>query len=120
MTVKLVLLKSGEELVADISEMVVTIEGENKVVGYHLDCPHKARLISDSPKEGNTKYRSRVQIIPWIPLSKDRTIPIPSDWVVTMVDPHDEVVTLYTKRVKEINETEAASNDRESYLVDPD
>lgn len=120
MTVKLLLLKSGEDLVADVSEMNVEIEGQSKVVGYYLDCPHKVKLISETPKSGTTKYRSRIQMIAWIPLSKDRTVPIPADWVVTMTEPHDEVVNMFTKRRDQINEAETISNNEQSYLVDPD
>jgi hypothetical protein len=120
MTVKLLLLKSGEELVADVSEMNVNVEGSDKVVGYYLDCPHKVKLISEAPKNGTTKYRSRIQMIGWMPLTKDRTIPVPSDWVVTIVEPHEEVVKMFTKRRDQINETETVSNHEQSYLVEPD
>lgn len=102
MTVKLVLLKSGEDIITDIQEMVV----DEKVVGYFLDCPHRIKLISDAPKSGNTKYRSRIQILPWMPLSKNRTIPIPSDWVVTITEPVDNLRELFVERLEKINESE--------------
>lgn len=120
MTVKLVLLKSGEDIVADLTEMSVSVDGQDKVVGYYLDCPHKVRLISEAPKDGNTKYRSRIQMIAWVPLSKDRTIPIPADWVVTITEPLEEVVNMFTKRRDQINEAETISNHGKTYLVDPD
>ena len=102
MTVRLVLLKSGEDIITDIQEMVV----DEKVVGYFLDCPHRVKLISDAPKSGNTKYRSRIQILPWMPLSKNRTIPIPSDWVVTITEPVDNLRELFVERLEKINESE--------------
>ena len=43
MTVKLLVLRSGEDIVADVQEMVVN----EKVVGYYLDCPHRAKLITE-------------------------------------------------------------------------
>ena len=40
MSVKLVILKSGEDVIADISEMVLKDDSENKkIVGYFLTRP---------------------------------------------------------------------------------
>ena len=37
MTIKLLLLKSGEDIIADVTEMAVGEEKERSVVGYFLD-----------------------------------------------------------------------------------
>ena len=116
MSVKLLILKSGEDVVADVSEMTVS----ERVVGYYLDCPHKAKLIAEVAKEGTTKHRSRIQMMPWVPLSKERLIPVPSDWVVTIVEPHEELVDMYLKQRKKIDEAETASDDEQSYFTDSD
>lgn len=120
MTVKLLLLKSGEDVVADVQEMVVPDGEDKRVIGYYLDSPHRVKLIADAPKDGTTQHRSKIQMIPWLPLSRDRTIPIPSDWVVTIVNPHDEVKDMLIKRLDEINEAEAASTNEQSESVDSD
>ena len=39
MTVKLAILKSGEDIVADIKEMIVGEGDDARVVGYHLNRP---------------------------------------------------------------------------------
>ena len=39
MTIKLMILKSGEELISDINEMVVGEDEEQKVIGYFLRRP---------------------------------------------------------------------------------
>ena len=39
MTIKLCLLKSGEDIIANVSEMNVGNEEERNVVGYFLDKP---------------------------------------------------------------------------------
>ena len=52
MTVKLALLKSGEDVIADIAEMVV----DEKVVGYVFDQPGTVILIGD-PDKGNLRKR---------------------------------------------------------------
>ena len=120
MTIKLLLLKSGEDVVADVQEMVIPNGEDNRVIGYYLDSPHRVKLVADTPKSGTTQHRTKIQMIPWLPLSKDRTIPIPSDWVVTIVHPHDEVRDMLIKRLEQINETEAASTDEQPESVDSD
>ena len=48
-----------------------------------------------------------IKLYPWMPLSKDSTIPIPLDWVVTMVDPVDRIKELYSEQLdfeKDANE----------------
>ena len=39
MTIKLALLKSGEEIISDMSEMMSGTDGEGQVVGYFLNHP---------------------------------------------------------------------------------
>ena len=98
MTVKLVLLKSGEDVVADVAEMCV---GEAKaVVGYFLKQPCRVRLFATEENE------SSIKISPWVPLSKDDTIPVPTDWVVSIVDPIDQVLTLYQNSLKKYGKPE--------------
>jgi len=95
MTVKLVLLKSGEDIIADMQEMVVG-EDDQKVVGYFLSRPFKTRLmISDNKSDEKEKNSFNINLIPWIPLSKDKIIPVPSDWVVTIVEPVDDLKKMY-------------------------
>ncbi len=116
MTVKLLILKSGEDIIADIQEMVA----QEKVIGYYLDCPHRAKLITEKPKGGNTKYRSRIQLLPWIPLSKDRTIPVVADWVVSIMEPIDTLKEMFETQLEKINESESPSNDEQPSSVDSD
>ena len=52
MTVKLILLKSGEDIIADVTEMVVghgEEEAERRIVGYFFDkpCIIKLRELSN-------------------------------------------------------------------------
>jgi hypothetical protein len=39
MTIKLLLLKSGEDIIANVNEMVVGDEENKRIVGYFLDRP---------------------------------------------------------------------------------
>ena len=50
MTVKLILLKSGEDIIADITEMAVGEEENRRVIGYFLEKPCVVKMIA--PKRG--------------------------------------------------------------------
>ena len=103
MTVKLVMLKSGEDLVADVKE----IKSNDDVVGYYFDDPLIVRISeSEEPtvlnEEGSlTQYSSKINVTfyPWIPLAKDVRIPCSADWVVTIVEPIEKLKTQYQERV---------------------
>jgi len=84
MSVKLLILKSYEDVIAE-----VTAEDMNGN-WYEISNPFVTRLEDD-----NTK----VVFYPYIPLSKDKTIKIPSDWVVTIVEPLDEVKNSYLEQL---------------------
>ena len=120
MTVQLLMLKSGEDIIADVKEMTIDIEGQQKVVGYYLTFPHRVKLIAPKESEGSTNVKTGLHMIPWVPLSKDKTIPIVADWIVSAMEPLDAVKKLFVKRLEEVNESQAASATEQSYLVDPD
>ena len=120
MTVQLLMLKSGEDIIADVKEMTVSVEGKDRVVGYYLTFPHRVKLIAPRETEGETNVRTGLHMIPWVPLSKDKTIPIVADWIVSAIEPLDAVKELFLKRLEEVNESQAASDAEQSYLVDPD
>ena len=76
MTIKLLLLKSGEDIIADVSEMVVGEEDNKRVIGYFLDkaCVVKMRNPNtiESGEEGTAKKTGfEVSLFPWMPLSKE-------------------------------------------------
>jgi hypothetical protein len=92
MSVKLVVLKSGEDIVCDIQEMVV----EGKVSGYILSNPYRVKIFS---KDVEDKSEYGISFFPWIALTKQKNILIPFDWIVTVVDPIEEVNSLYQDKV---------------------
>ena len=102
MTIKLMILKSGEELISDINEMAVGEQEEEKVIGYFLRRPCLVKMknpgILDKEKR-KVKAGFEVSLIPWIALSEDEVIPIPSDWLVTMVNPVKQLEKMYTEDV---------------------
>jgi hypothetical protein len=54
--------------------------------------------ILDKEKR-KVKAGFEVSLIPWIALSEDEVIPIPSDWLVTMVNPVKQLEKMYTEDV---------------------
>ncbi len=106
MTIKLMLLKSGEDIVSDVAEMAVGEDEDRRVLGYYLNkpCVVKMRNPNVLPEEqkGHTqKAGYEVSLFPWMPLSKDETIPIPSDWVITMVEPVSKLKEMYIEDIVE-------------------
>jgi hypothetical protein len=100
MSIKLILLKSGEEVIADIQEMVVGEDENSKVIGYFLTQPCLVKVKTEENLDQESVPKSfRVGMYPWIALSKDKTMPIPADWVVTMVEPLDNVKQMYLEDV---------------------
>jgi hypothetical protein len=50
-----------------------------------------------------------VTMYPWAPLAKEKSIPVPSDWVVTIFTPVDKISEMYKEDIldngREISET---------------
>ena len=103
MSIKLVMLKSGEDIIADVKE----IKSNEEVVGYYFDDPLIVRISeSEEPtilNEGDslTQYSSKIDVTfyPWVPLAKDVRVPCSADWVVTIVEPIEKLKTQYQERV---------------------
>ena len=119
MTIKILVLKSGEDVIADIKEMMTP---DNKVMGYFLTKPCVVKLVSNAPltaeeDDSNTEYSSevRIRMHPWAPLAKEKEIPLTSEWVVTMVTPIDKVLTMYKEQVLKNGQNNSTdSSDKQS------
>ena len=107
MTIKILVLKSGEDVIADIKEMMTP---DNKVMGYLLTKPCVVKLMSNAPltaeeddsnPEGTSEVRIRMH--PWAPLAKEKQVPLSTEWVVTMFSPIDKVLDMYKKQVLKEN-----------------
>ena len=100
MTVKLAILKSGEDIIADIKEMVVGEGDDKKVVGYFLTRACGISLSNEILKTDDADTDSyKLKLFPWCPLTKDDVIPLAADWVVTIVEPIDKLKQMYEKKV---------------------
>ena len=118
MTVKLLLLKSGEDLIADISEMVSREDENRHVIGYFLNKPcivkmREPTLLTEESTEEQKKSAFQVSLYPWMPLTVDKVIPVPSDWVVTIVEPIARLTQMYIEDVMNYGKDDKDSVDGE-------
>ena len=116
MTVKILLLKSGEDVITDVNEM---ISSDEKVIGYFLTKPFVIKLLPKKT-EGNKKETS-ISMYPWMPLAKEKAIPLSTDWVVTMVTPIEKVETMYKEDVlngENTNQTDSLDESTKSDIPD--
>ena len=106
MTIRLLLLKSGEDIIADVSEMAMGEVGNKdnprRIIGYYLNKPcvikmRDPRELEQDGREHKSGYS--VSLFPWMPLAKDETIPITSDWVITIVEPMIKLKEMYLEDV---------------------
>ncbi len=121
MTIKLMLLKSGEDIIADVAEMAIGEEEDKRVVGYFLKqpCVVKMRNPNLTEEDGNNKKAGfEVSLFPWMPLSKEKTIPITAEWVITMVEPITKLKEMYTEDI--VNYGKDDQNSSTDEQTDPD
>ena len=112
MTVKLAILKSGEDIIADIKEMIIGEGEDKKVVGYFLTRPCGVSLSNQILKtDGVDQDSYKLKLFPWCPLTKDNVIPLTADWVVTIVEPIDKLKQMNEKEVLPSGNSESASVD---------
>ena len=122
MAIKLLLLRSGEDMIADVKEMAFGEEEERRVVGYYLNKPCVIKMrdpnVLDDESEGRgRKAGYEVSLFPWMPLSAEETIPVPSDWVVTMVEPTVKLKEMYVEDIVnygQSNQSNSADEQRET------
>ena len=104
MSTKLLLLKSGEQVLAEAKELVRK-EGDyrlvDKVYGYLLTQPHKVSANKPVVLTENVDEERNVEITLslWILLSDDKVMTVPKEWVITIVNPIDSVVKMYQDKI---------------------
>ena len=93
MTVKLVLLKSGETIISDAKE----VHQDEKLYGYLFTNPQRVFYESPVlvPEEEKQSSVVNVSLTKWILLSKSNQMIVPFDWVVSMVDPIESLEKMY-------------------------
>ena len=103
MTVKLLLLKSGEQVLADTKELLRKddVPMIDKVYGYLLSKPHKVTANKPLVLTENVDEERNVEITlsPWIILTEDKVMTIPKEWVITIVNPIESIVKMYEEKI---------------------
>jgi len=99
MTVKLALLKSGEEIVTDVKEMISGEGEDQKVVGYFFKKPCIVRMKNIEGVGEDTQVTFDISLIPWIPLAKGPVFPVAMDWIITFVDPINKLQEAYKQQI---------------------
>ena len=105
MSIKLTLLKTGEQLISDMKELVA--EGKDQAHAYLLENPHtvdineKQFVTEEEKKDGD--FGINVSLMPWIILSKEKDVILPVDSVLTVVEPLDSVTQLYLDKCEAFN-----------------
>ena len=74
--------------------------GENKTVksGIFLDRPCVVKILN-AEKGEDEKSAFNVSLFPWCPLAEDSVIPLPVEWVVTIVEPKQKLKEMYLEDV---------------------
>jgi hypothetical protein len=102
MSVKLAYLKTGEQVVADIRELV---DENEKVVSLVFINPYVVFLLPPEPQlltEGDKNIdvaEHKVSFSPWIILSSERTIPVNPDHIISLVEPLEWIKKSYTEKM---------------------
>lgn len=98
MSIKLIVLKSGENLIADIKEGF----DEDKLITYILENPCSIKVngkyrITDS--DGELKDKMSISLHPWPDFSADTVVPIVTTHLVTAVEPAEQLKKMYEEEV---------------------
>lgn len=124
MSIKIVLLRSGEQIISDVHEVIE--EGE-KTIAYSLTRPctvHMQRMGSEDILINGKSAPVDISLYPWIPFSKNEYVVVPMDWPISFADPIDQLQELYQKKVldtlkeKENDQTDSIAEQSDSSITD--
>ena len=97
MSTQLALLKSGEEVIADIAEFR---NSEDELVSYLFKKPYCVKIkTSQVLVEQESRPKHELAYYKWMSLSKDDDIIVNRDWVVCISEPLDTVKKNYEEKV---------------------
>lgn len=100
MTIKLMLLKTGETIITDAKEVV----SDEVVRGYLLVNPHyvdtKEKNVLMESDSGRSNYEIDVVLTPWLILSKNKEFVVAADYIATICDPIETVENMYIQKTK--------------------
>jgi len=114
MSTQLALLKSGEEVIADIKE--IRQEKTDELISYLFKDPYCVKIKkSEVLVENEVRPKHELAYYKWMSLSKDNDIIVNKDWVVCITDPLNSVKQNYEDKMngRRSNDTNESSNGRD-------
>ena len=114
MSIQLALLKSGEEVIADIKE--IRQEETDVLVSYLFKDPYCVKIKTTQVLvEDESRPKHELAYYKWMSLSKDNDIIVNKDWVVCITDPLDSVKQNYEEKMngRRSNDSNGSSNGRD-------
>ena len=111
MSIQLALLKSGEEVIADIKE--IRQEETDVLVSYLFKDPYCIKIkTTQILVEDESRPKHELAYYKWMSLSKDDDIIVNKDWVVSITEPLDSVKKNYEDKVngRRFDDTDGSSN----------
>ena len=114
MSIKLALLKSGEEVIADISEL--RQKETDILISYLFKKPYCIKIkTSQVLVEDESRPKHELAYYKWMTLSKDNDIIVDKDWVVCITEPLDSVKKNYEDKMngRRSNDTDRSSDGRD-------
>ena len=110
MSIQLALLKSGEEVIADIKE--IRREGTDELVSYLFKDPYYVKIkTTEVLVEQETRPKHELAYYKWMSLSNDDHIIVNKDWVVCITEPLDSIKKNYEDKMngRRSNDTDGSS-----------
>jgi len=108
MGIKVVKLKSGEDIIADVSEVQHKDTGVRQAFIFNRAYVITIeKQIVDGTEGRNQQYTGRILLESWQPLTHDEDIAVNPDWVVSIVEPIMSVLEAYGQTLKPIEEAKA-------------
>ena len=113
MSTKLALLKSGEDVIADIKE--IRQETTDELISYLFKNPYCVKIKKSEvlvENELKPKPKHELAYYKWMSLSKDDDIIVNKDWVVCITDQLDSVKQNYEEKMngRRSNDTDRSTD----------
>ena len=97
MSIKVAVLQSGEQIIAEMKEIV----SEDRPIAYLFNKPHK--VIINSPVyltvEADPKTSVEITLSSWIIISDEEDVPVSVNQVVALVEPIESVKKMYKEKI---------------------
>ena len=111
MSIQLALLKSGEEVIADIKE--IRQDSTDDLISYLFKNPYCVKIKTTQVLvEDESRPKHELAYYKWMSLSKENDIIVNKDWVVCITDPLDTVKKNYEEKVngRRFDDSNGSSN----------